>query len=190
MAKKLAKKNPSRRAASVTFTSRVDLLGHLPGMHYLEIPASAVRELGGTFKLRVICRVASGPRALEFRAGLMALGGGKAYISITKRRMKELGLGQGGRPRVTLRPDRGRYGMEMPAELRALLEQDEVGRARFAQLSPGKQRYVIFYVSGVKSEERRLDRAVLLIENLKRLPLGKETFRQMLGLPPRTPRAG
>ncbi len=43
-------------------------------------------------------------------------------------------------------------------------------------------RYVIFYVSSVKSTQLRVDRAVRLIGNLKKLPVGKESFRQMLGL--------
>lgn len=52
---------------------------------------------------------------------------------------------------------------------------------RFELLKPGMQRYVLQYVAGVKSSELRIDRAILIIENLKVLKEGKETFREMLG---------
>ena len=72
--------------------------------------------------------------------------------------------------------------MEMPPELAELLRQDEEGKTRFNQLTPGRQRYIIHYVSAVKSSQLRIDRAILLIENLKKLPKGKESFRETLGM--------
>jgi hypothetical protein len=43
------------------------------------------------------------------------------------------------------------------------------------------QRYIIHYVASVKSSQLKIDRAFLLLTNLKKLPKGKETFRAMLG---------
>ncbi len=43
------------------------------------------------------------------------------------------------------------------------------------------QRYILNYVSTVKSLNLRVERAFLLISNLKKLPKGKETFKEMLG---------
>jgi uncharacterized protein YdeI (YjbR/CyaY-like superfamily) len=83
---------------------------------------------------------------------------------------------------VVLEKDESKYGMEVPPELAELLAQDPEGAARFEGLTPGKQRYIIQYVSTVKSSQLRIDRAFLLIGNLKRLPVGKESFRAMLGL--------
>lgn len=72
----------------------------------------------------------------------------------------------------------------MPEELEALLEQDLNGARLFEALSAGKQRYIIHYVSGVKSSQKKIDRAIKLINNLKTMP---ETFdmRHLLGLPHR-----
>lgn len=165
--------------AEAKFSTHIDHLPHLKGMHYLLIPARIVKKLGGGFSRRVLCTVNG---KITFQGGLMALGEGDAYISITNKRMKELGVKAGDEVKVELKEDKSEYGMEVPAELAELLKQDDEGNRRFKMLSPGKQRYVIFYVSGVKSSNKRLERAMLLITNLKKAPEGKETFRQMLGL--------
>ncbi|MGZ4056577.1 MAG: YdeI/OmpD-associated family protein, partial [Bacteroidia bacterium] len=60
--------------------------------------------------------------------------------------------------------------------------QDEEGMRRFKMLTKGKQRYIIYYVAMVKSSQKRIDRAILLITNLKKTKEGKESFREMLGL--------
>jgi hypothetical protein len=148
------------------------------GMSYLEIPVKVVKELGGKFKARVVCTVNG---KLSFQAGIVALGEGKGYISITRKRLKELGVEHGQRVEVELKRDSSKFGMSMPEELAELLKQDDEGRRRFEKLTPGRQRYIIGYVNGVKNPELRLERAMLLIGNLKRLPEGKEQFRQMLG---------
>ncbi|MFL5751796.1 MAG: DUF1905 domain-containing protein [Bacteroidia bacterium] len=163
----------------VKFTTYIDKLKHLVGMHYLLIPARVVKKLGGKFSMRLLCTVNG---KLTFQAGLVALGDGDAYISINAKRMKEIGVKTGDEVKVALKEDKSEYGMEVPAELNELLKQDDEGMRRFKMLSPGKQRYIIHYVSTVKSSNKRLERAVLLITNLKRAPEGKETFRQMLGM--------
>lgn len=47
---------------------------------------------------------------------------------------------------------------------------------------PGQQRYIINYVDGVKSIQKRIDRAIMLIENLKTMPSGKFDYRHLLGM--------
>ncbi len=80
---------------------------------------------------------------------------------------------------VVLEPDTSTFGMEVPEELEELLKQDPEGEARFLKLSPGKQRNIIYFVSGVKSSQLRIDRALKLINNLKALKEGKETMREI-----------
>lgn len=150
-------------------------------MHYLEVPQDVVQALG-TLNIRLLCTVNS---QLKFQCGLMALGEGRAYISISKKRMQQLGLKLHDEVRVTLEKDDSTYGTEVPAEMEELLQQDEEGNRRFLLLKPGMQRYMLNHVSAVKSPQLRVDRAITLIENLKKLPEGKENFRAMLGLPPR-----
>jgi len=168
------------KSGPIRFTTRIDTLRHLVGMRYLLIPSQIVKKLGGSFSLRVICTVND---SLSYHGGLVALGNGDAYISINQARMKKLGVSVGDEVTVELTLDNSKYGMQVPQELEEYLRQDPEGDRRFHQLAPGKQRYIIQYVSTVKSPQLRIDRAIMLITNLKKLPLGKESFRQMLGKP-------
>ncbi|GEO02843.1 hypothetical protein AAE02nite_05070 [Adhaeribacter aerolatus] len=165
--------------ALIRYSTQINRLEHLVGMHYLEVPRQVVQQLGGKFNLRLLCTVND---KLTFQGGLVALGQGDAYISISNKRLKQLGLKYGDWVSVSLEEDKSQYGMAVPEELAELLRQDEAGRQRFERLTPGRQRYIIHYVSSVKNTQLRVDRAITLIENLKRLPVGKESFREMLGM--------
>ncbi|GAA0894389.1 hypothetical protein GCM10009122_40700 [Fulvivirga kasyanovii] len=160
----------------IKFKTTIGQLDYL-NMKYLEVPKEVVDEFG-TLKIRLVCTVNN---SLNFQCGLMALGEGKAYISINAKRMKELGVKLGDEVHVALKKDDSKYGMDVPEELAELLKQDYEGKLRFDKLTPAMQRYIIYHVSGVKSPNLRLDRAIMLIENLKKSVEGKETFRFLLG---------
>ncbi|HNS12398.1 MAG TPA: YdeI/OmpD-associated family protein [Bacteroidia bacterium] len=163
----------------IVYSTPIQKLEHLVSMRYLEVPPKVIKKLGGTFKVRLLCTV---NKKITFQGGLVALGNGSGYVSFNLKRMKEIGVKDGEVVQVILRPDPSKYGMEVPLELAELFRQDKEGKKRFDGLSPGKQRYVLHYVSAVKNTQKRVDRAILLIENLKKLPKGKENFRDMLGL--------
>jgi hypothetical protein len=147
-------------------------------MHYLEIPKQVVTKIGGIGAKRLLCNV---NQQLTYPAGLVALGEGKAYITISTKRMKELGVAKDDEVTVTLTEDKSEYGTDMPEELAELLKQDSEGKHRFDLLPPSVKRYVLNYVATVKNQQLRVERAFLLISNLKQIPLGKENFRRMLG---------
>ena len=162
----------------LSFNTHIDKLSYL-NTFYLEVPAAIVEKAGGlASKVRLWCEVNN---TLRFQCGFMALGEGKAYISMSSKRMKEIGVGYGDNVSVILTEDKSEYGVEFPVELSELFKQDSEGKERFDNLTPGKQRYVLNYISTVKSSPLRIERALLLITNLKTLPRGKENFREMLG---------
>ena len=165
---------------SITFKSQIDYLPKLKLTH-ITVPADIVNKVGG-IGTRLMCSI-NGQKA--FHGGMVALGGGDAYITVNKKRMKEYGVTKGDEVEVTLEMDHSKYGMEMPEELEALLEQDQEGEKRFEQLAPSKQRYIIHYVSQVKSSQKKIDRAIMLINNLKALSEDEFDMRKLLGLPPR-----
>lgn len=168
-----------KKEAEITYKSKIYKLEHLVGMHYFEVPPDIIDKLGGKFKMRLLCTING---KLTFQGGLMALGNGSAYISINMTRLKKLGLKFKDTVTVSLKKDESEYGMPLSEELKELLEQDEEGMRRFKMLTPGKQRYIIHYVNTVKNSQLRIDRAILLITNLKKTKEGKESFRAMLGL--------
>lgn len=161
------------------YTTPIRRLAYLMGVHYVEVPEEEVQQLGGKLNVRLLCTING---AITFQCGLVALGQGSGYISLNAKRMKQAKVRHGDEVTVALAKDCSAYGVEMPPELAELLQQDEEGSQRFHLLAPGKQRYIIQYVGGVKSSQLRIDRAILLIGNLKRLPQGKESFRDMLGI--------
>lgn len=161
----------------VSFKTHIDKLSYL-NTFYLEIPANVVKKIGGIGKMRLLCEV---NKKITFQCGLMSLPEGKAYISINSKRMKELGVEQGDTVDIRLTEDKSEFGVDVPEELTELFKQDPEGKKRFDQLKPGMQRYILNYVAIVKSPQLRVDRAFLLISNLKTLPIGKENFREMLG---------
>lgn len=161
----------------ISFTTHIDKLSYLKTF-YLEIPASVVKKIGGIGKQRLICKV---NKQLEFQCGLMSLPEGKAYISINSKRMKDLGVGMGDMVDIILTEDISEYGVDVPEELTELFKQDPEGKRRFDLLKPGMQRYILNHVGVVKSPQLKLERAFMLISNLKNLSQGKETFKEILG---------
>lgn len=161
----------------ISFSTHIDKLSYLKTF-YFEVPAVIVKKIGGIGKQRLICEV---NKQLKFQCGLIALGEGKAYISINSKRMKELGVEKGDTVNLILTEDNSEYGVEVPEELTELLKQDPEGKRRFDLLKPGMQRYILNHVFSVKSVQLRVERAFSLISNLKQLPQGKETFKEILG---------
>ncbi len=151
-------------------------------MHYVTVPAKEIKRLDGQFQRgrfnkRVIIQIEN----LEWQAGIVALGEGEGYITLSKARMKKLGLVFGETVEFSLKPDESEYGMEMAEEFAEILKQDPEANQRFMQLKKSVQRYMLYHVIQVKSSEARLKRSLLLLENLKKLPVGMEDFRRILG---------
>ncbi|MES2618637.1 MAG: DUF1905 domain-containing protein [Bacteroidota bacterium] len=162
----------------VTFDSAIHVLTYLMGVKYIEIPPVIVKQLGGSFSQRVICTI---NQKISFQAGFVSLGNGSAYISVNQARLKKLGVEEGDMVSVSLVKDDSEYGVPMPEELDVLFQQDREGFDRFKGLAMGMQRYIMNHVSAVKNTQKRVDRAILLITNLKKTKKGKETFRAILG---------
>jgi len=186
----MAKKKPKRKlvkkkakqplSGTLRFRVAIKVFDSFP-MHYLEVSPAQIKKLGGKFLIRLVCTVNG---KLSYQCALQGLGNGAGWIGINKARMKELGLALGAKVAVELKPDKSKYGLPMPEELEELLRQDEEGKRRFDALSPGKQRNILHYVSIHKNTDKRLDRAVTVIENLKRLEKGRETAEAIFGIKP------
>lgn len=162
--------------AEITFKTKIYKLEHLSG-HYLDVPANIVKKAGGTGKQRFVCTV---DKNMTWKCGLVSHGGGKAYILLNKKQMQMGKFNVGQAVNVSLKKDTSEYGMDLPAELKEVFKQDKEGKERFDGLVPGKRRYIIYYINQVKSKDLRVERAVRLISNVKKLPPGKETFTGIL----------
>jgi Domain of unknown function (DUF1905)/Bacteriocin-protection, YdeI or OmpD-Associated len=161
-----------REMKAISFKAKIHSFPEFVGMHYLEVSPTKVKQLGGKFMLRLICTVNG---KVRYHCALQGLGNGKGWIGLSKARMKALELAKGDTVSVRLLPDRSKYGLPMPAELKELLRQDEEGKKRFHKLKPGRQRNILHYVGQPKSSDARLERAIKVITNLKLIPEGLET---------------
>ncbi len=165
--------NPDKEVA---YTTNIYRLAHLGG-HYVEVTPDIMARLNAKPGARLICSI---NKTIPFPCGLVSLGNGSAYIILSAKRMKEAVIKPNQEVTVYLKLDLSPYGMEMPEELAILLEEDAIGKSRFDQLTPGKQRTLMYAITAVKNPQLRIDRAIRYIENLKKQPLGKESIRYIL----------
>ncbi|MEQ9309812.1 MAG: YdeI/OmpD-associated family protein [Balneolaceae bacterium] len=163
----------------ITFTSYLDYLPKLKLTHII-VPADIVEKVGG-IGTRLLVSINGNEL---FHGGMVAKGQGRAYITVNKARQKKWKLDENQALTISVELDLSKYGVPVPEEFEALLDQDLKGAELFEQLAPSEQRYIINYVNGVKSSQLKIDRAIMLIENLKTMP-DKFDFRHLLGKPPR-----
>ncbi|MCE2742869.1 MAG: YdeI/OmpD-associated family protein [Fluviicola sp.] len=166
----------------IEYTSEINRLDKLK-LFYIEVPVEIISQLNGKFEKgklnhRVVITINN---QLNWQGGIVALGDGIGYITLSTARMKQLSVHLNETVNVSLILDTSKYGFDVPEELEELLKQDIEGNRRFELLKPGMQRYIIYYIIQVKSSEKRLDRALLLINNLKLTIEGKEEFKTLLG---------
>ena len=69
---------------------------------------------------------------------------------------------------VHLTKDDSEFGLPFPVELEEVLAQDKAGKEYFDKLTPGKQRNIIYAAGQVKNPDLRIQRAMVLIEHLKK----------------------
>lgn len=153
-------------------------------MHYLPIPREVMVTMNegsekDLFKQRLTIRIQN--TKIEWSGAFVGLGDGNGYITLSNARMKKAGLRPGDIVPIELEKDESAYGMPVPAELAVILAIDSNYQRLFDQLKPGMQRYILYYVDGVKSPEKREERALMLMNNLEKHKEKKITFRLLLG---------
>jgi len=90
------------------------------------------------------------------------------YMMFGKRYQKELGVYPNDYFQLQLFEDTSKYGVEMPEELDAVLLSDYDAYEIFESLTDGTKRGVIYTIIRYKNVQTRIDKALLLCENLKR----------------------
>ncbi|HAA13018.1 MAG TPA: hypothetical protein DCE41_15535 [Cytophagales bacterium] len=162
-----------------TFTARVDRFQDESlssiWQYHLAVPLSVAEPYVREDKKRVIVTFLDGTKK---HCALMPRGGGEWYIFINQKERKALKVEVGDEVPLTLEVDDSPYGMPVPEELQVLWDQDEEGSKYFHQLTPGKQRTLIHWVSTVKSSDKRITRALVMLNHVKALK-GEVDFKQL-----------
>ena len=95
--------------------------------------------------------------------------------------MKELNVHAGDTVEVNLIKDNSKYGFEVPEEFEEVLRQDPEAKQQFEVLRLGLQRAIIYLVIQYKTSEKRIEKSLFFIENLKKSQNGETTMRHILG---------
>jgi Domain of unknown function (DUF1905)/Bacteriocin-protection, YdeI or OmpD-Associated len=148
------------------FTATLEDSGNNLWTAHVPVPDLIAKTLLAQGAKRVVCTLQGG--ALRFQCGLVPYGEGRYGIMVNKKLRDQLGIRPGSLVAVSLEPDNDPYGLPMPEELRAVLDSDPEGDERFHQLTPGKIRTMMYFVSSVKNSDKRIIRALTILEHIKR----------------------
>lgn len=166
----------------ITFTSKIEYLDKLR-MSYISVTDEVLEQFmedgdkllyNQRFDITVNDQI-------TWQGGTVSLGNNTGYITFSKDRMKKIGVGFGDTVSVHLKKNRSEYGFDVPEEFEEVLKQDSLANERFISLNKGTRRAIIYLVIQVKSSQKRVEKSIFLLENLKRAPQEKVTMRHILG---------
>lgn len=132
--------------------------------YYVEIPKKQATPFIKENDRRVVCTL---NKTISFQAALMPLGNGNFFINVNQATRKKLKLNQHDEVLVTLEKDSSEYGLPMPEEFKELLAQDLAGNEVFHQLTPGKQRTLLYIIGKPKSADLRIRNGIAVLQHLK-----------------------
>lgn len=145
------------------FKSRITKLESQVWYCCIPVPKKAAKSFVDGDR-RIICSINN---EVDFPAALMPDGKGGFFINTSKQLRKKLGIDIGDDVEVTIVKDESKYGMPMPEEMEELLKIDDEADKFFHQLTPGKQRSLLYLIGKPKSTDVRLKKAIVITEHLK-----------------------
>ncbi len=129
----------------------------------INLPDDIVQQFISTDK-RIIVRINN---SAEVHCAMMSNGDGTYYVMMNKGFRKANKLNEGDEVIVYLKKDDSKYGMGVPDFFEELCYQDPEADQFFHQLTPGKQRSLLHIVGKIKSEEKQLEKCLIIFDYLK-----------------------
>ncbi len=139
----------------------------ITGTHSVLIPIKEVKPFLDNGHSRVALKAYFKNKEITFH-GKLHKRNETVLISFGKRYQKELGVMASDFFQLQILEDTTKYGVEMPQELSAVLETDDEALERFRKLTAGKKRSLIYFILRFKNIQTRVDRALIICENLRR----------------------
>jgi bifunctional DNA-binding transcriptional regulator/antitoxin component of YhaV-PrlF toxin-antitoxin module len=115
---------------------------------------------------------------LSIQCALHSNGDGTYYILLNKEIRKKLKLNEGDEVQVEMELDKSKYGIFTPNFFEELCFQDPEADKLFHQLTPGKQRTLLHLIGKLKSEQKQLEKALIIFDYLKEVN-GKLDFKEL-----------
>lgn len=146
----------------------VSLDGTHSGVHSIIIPAEIAEPFLTSKNKRVKVEADFEDKKVTLYSALQKDKSGNVRITFNKKLQKELGIYPSDYFRLQFFKDRSKYGVDMPEELEAVLLSDDEAFKIFESFTPGKQRSIIYSIIRYKNSQTKIDKALILTENLKR----------------------
>ena len=145
--------------------------------YHLSIPEDIYTPFANANLSRVKVKASFQNKSIEFYAAVKKDNNTNDFkIMFGKRLRKELGVLQNDYVQLQLFKDTSKYGVDMPEELDAVFKSDAEAFKVFESFTAGKKRSIIYAVSRYKNSQTRIDKALILCENLKRGHLNNYTI--------------
>jgi hypothetical protein len=141
--------------------------------YHVKVPYVIARQFIDSTGQRVIASLNNGE---GIHCAIMAAGDDVYFLNMNAEIRKKYQLSIGSTVHIALKPDTSKYGMPMPEELEAVLEEDDVFNTYFDALTPGKQRNLIYIVNKVKDSDKRIRKSIVIADHLKNFS-GKIDFK-------------
>ncbi len=141
---------------------------------HIAVPEEIVNSLISEGDRRVICVI---NEEYKMHCALMP-SDAYWYIIFSKNIRTQMNLKNGNVIHVQIEKDVSEYGMEMPDELQEVFNQEPEAFDFFKELSPGKQRNLIYIVNKVKNTDSRLRKALAIAAHLSEVG-GKLDFKKL-----------
>ncbi len=139
----------------------------LSSMHSVHIPEDIARPFIDKGHNRVKVIVCFKGKTIGYHAALQKIKG-NFVVMLNKPNQKKLGVFPNDYFQMQLVEDRSKYGVDVPEELTAVLESDPDAFKLFESLTMGKKRGLIYTVASYKTSQTRIDKSLMMTENLKR----------------------
>ncbi|MEW7291444.1 YdeI/OmpD-associated family protein [Aquimarina sp. 2304DJ70-9] len=138
----------------------------LKSNHSFVVPEKIAQHCLDKKYKRVVVEITFNNQKIRFHAALQKL---KQNYNITfnTTNQKKLGIFPSDYFKVQLFEDTSKYGVEMPEEFDAVLQSDLEAFEIFESLTDGKKRSLIYYILKIKKSQTRIDKALIITENLK-----------------------
>jgi hypothetical protein len=145
-------------------------------MAFITVPADIYARFTGKKPPRIVITV---NKTVQWKAAIMSLGNGNGFVAVSKKRIKDEGWKPGQPLDILLEDDTDEETFPLPEEMMAILEIDDEVQHYYDALTDGKKRSIAVYINQTKNAQIRVDRALMIADNLKRLK-GKGSVMEIM----------
>ncbi len=140
---------------------------HLHSGHTFIVPDKIAHNFLDQGYKRVIVTILFENRSTSFHAAIQKFKN-QYHITFNKANQKKMKIFPSDYFTVQLNEDTSKYGVEMPEEFDAVLQSDPEAFEIFESLTDGKKRSLIYFILKIKNSQNRINKALIITENLKR----------------------